>query len=141
MNIGEVSRRSGLSDKTIRYYESIDLVHPLRNDNGYRTFRESDLETLIFLGRSRSLGFSIEDCRTLLLLNEDESRSSKEVKQIAQQHLAEIENKISNLREMQRALSVLVDSCAGDSGRECPILESLGQPDDGKGERGSRAEG
>jgi Cu(I)-responsive transcriptional regulator len=130
MNIGEVSRRSGLSDKTIRYYESIDLVRPMRNDNGYRTFRESDLGKLIFLGRSRSLGFSIEDCRTLLQLNEDESRSSKEVKQIAQQHLDQIEKKITNLRDMQRALSKLVDSCAGDSRRECPILESLGQSDE-----------
>jgi len=130
MNIGEVSRRSGLSDKTIRYYESIDLVQPMRHDNGYRTFRESDLEKLVFLGRSRSLGFSIEDCRTLLLLNEDESRSSKEVKQIAQKHLDLIEKKITNLLDMQRTLSDLVDSCAGDNRRECPILDSLGQSDD-----------
>jgi len=130
MNIGEVSRRSGLSDKTIRYYESIDLVQPMRHENGYRTFRESDLERLIFLGRSRSLGFSIEDCRTLLLLNDDESRSSKEVKQIAQKHLDQIEKKITNLLDMQHTLSALVDSCAGDSRRECPILDSLGQSDD-----------
>ena len=114
----------------IRYYESIDLVRPMRNDNGYRTFRESDLGKLIFLGRSRSLGFSIEDCRTLLQLNEDDSRSSKEVKQIAQQHLDQIEKKITNLLDMQRALSKLVDSCAGDSRRECPILDSLGQTDE-----------
>ncbi len=130
MNIGEVSRRSGLSDKTIRYYESIDLVKPMRHDNGYRTFRESDLKKLVFLGRSRSLGFSIEDCRTLLLLNEDESRSSREVKQIAQQHLDQIDKKISNLLDMQRSLALLVESCAGDNRRECPILDSLGQPDD-----------
>ena len=128
MNIGEVSRRSGLSDKTIRYYESIDLVKPMRHDNGYRTFRESDLDKLIFLGRSRSLGFSIEDCRTLLLLNEDESRSSKEVKKVAQQHLDQIEKKISNLLDMQRTLSTLIESCAGDGRRECPILDSLCQP-------------
>jgi len=129
MNIGEVSRRSGLSDKTIRYYESIDLVQPMRHDNGYRTFRESDLQKLIFLGRSRNLGFSIEDCRNLLLLNENETRSSKEVKSIAQQHLKQIDKKISNLLEMQRTLSLLVESCAGDNRRECPILESLGTPE------------
>jgi Cu(I)-responsive transcriptional regulator len=127
MNIGEVSRRSGLSDKTIRYYESIDLVRPQRNDNGYRIFRDADLEKLIFLGRSRSLGFSIEDCRTLLLLKDDDSRSSKEVKQIALKHLGQIEKKIASLQEMQRTLSPLVDSCAGDHRRECPIIDSLTQ--------------
>lgn len=127
MNIGEVSRRSGLSDKTIRYYESIDLVRPQRNDNGYRIFREADLEKLIFLGRSRSLGFSIEDCRTLLLLKDDDSRSSKEVKQIALKHLNQIEKKIASLQEMQRTLSPLVDSCAGDHRHECPIINSLTQ--------------
>jgi len=128
MNIGEAARRSGLSDKTIRYYETIDLVQPKRNENGYRTFTESDLQKLIFLGRSRNLGFSIDDCRILLQLNEDETRSSKEVKQIALLHLEQIEKKIASLHEMQCTLSTLVDSCAGDSRRQCPILESLGTP-------------
>ena len=68
MNIGEVSERSGLPPKTIRYYEDINLVRPLRSDNGYRSFRESDIHKLAFLGRARALGFSIEDCRTLLSL-------------------------------------------------------------------------
>ena len=57
MNIGEVSERSGLPPKTIRYYEDINLVRPLRSDNGYRSFRESDIHKLAFLGRARALGF------------------------------------------------------------------------------------
>ena len=97
----------------------------MRNDNGYRTFRESDLQKLIFIGRSRNLGFSIEDCRNLLQLNEDDKRSSKEVKEIAQLHLTQIDKKIESLLEMQQTLSKLVNSCAGDNRRECPILESL----------------
>ena len=71
MNIGEVAERTSLPTKTIRYYEDIGLVRPLRSDNGYRAFRESDLHKLAFLGRARALGFSIEDCRTLLALYED----------------------------------------------------------------------
>ena len=55
MNIGEVSERSGLPPKTIRYYEDINLVRPLRSDNGYRSFRESDIHKLAFLGRARAL--------------------------------------------------------------------------------------
>lgn len=62
MNIGDVSSRSGLPVKTIRYYEDIGLVSPPRGSNGYRRFREQELHKLSFLGRARSLGFTIEDC-------------------------------------------------------------------------------
>ena len=68
MNIGDVSARSGLTAKTIRYYEDIGLVSPLRDTNGYRAFREKELHKLAFLSRARSLGFTIEDCRALLAL-------------------------------------------------------------------------
>ena len=57
MNIGEVSERAGLPPKTIRYYEDIGLVRPLRSDNGYRAFRESDIHKLAFLGRCSNTGF------------------------------------------------------------------------------------
>ena len=83
MNIGEVARRSGLPAKTIRYYEDIGLITPMRCENGYRAFRESDVHKLGFLGRARALGFSIEDCRTLLALWEDRNRASADVRRVA----------------------------------------------------------
>lgn len=125
MNIGDVAQRSGLPAKTIRYYEEIGLIKPLRDANGYRAFRDSDLHKLAFLGRARALGFRIEDCRVLLQLYEDDSRTSAEVKRIAQDHLAQIEQKIADLSEMRATLSDLVRSCAGDDRPDCPILESL----------------
>ncbi|RVT85735.1 Cu(I)-responsive transcriptional regulator [Rhodobacteraceae bacterium CCMM004] len=128
MNIGDVAARSGLPPKTIRYYEEIGLVTPARGANGYRTFRDADVHKLAFLGRARALGFSIEDCRALLHLWEDQSRASAEVKEIAQHHLGEIERKIAGLQEMRATLSDLVRSCAGDDRPDCPILESLAQP-------------
>jgi len=126
MNIGDVATLSGLPAKTIRYYEEIDLIKPLRDTNGYRAFRETDLHKLAFLGRARALGFSISDCRNLLELYEDESRTSAEVKGIAKLHLAQIEQKIVDLREMHATLSNLVATCAGDDRPDCPILQSLG---------------
>lgn len=127
MNIGEVARRSGLPAKTIRYYEEIGLIRPQRGANGYRAFRETDLHKLAFLGRARALGFSIEDCRNLLQLYEDETRTSAEVKQIARKHLSDMARKIEDLREMQTTLATLIDACAGDSRPDCPILSSLGR--------------
>ena len=125
MNIGQVAERSGLPPKTIRYYEDIGLVTPMRSDNGYRTFSEQDLHKLRFLSRARALGFSIEDCRTLLALYEDDHRASAEVRHIARRHLNEIEAKITDLNAMRETLTHLVDTCAGDDRPDCPILSDL----------------
>ena len=126
MNIGDVSAHSGLPAKTIRYYEDIGLVKPLRDANGYRAFREKELYKLAFLGRARSLGFTIDDCRALLALYEDETRASADVKRIANEHLEKIEDKIAGLEAMRETLSHLIEACAGDHRPDCPILEDLG---------------
>lgn len=126
MNIGDVSNQTGLPAKTIRYYEDIGLVKPLRDDNGYRRFRSQDVHKLNFLGRARALGFTIEDCRTLMALYEDETRASADVKKVARAHMAQIEAKISDLNAMRDTLSHLIDACAGDDRPDCPILQDLG---------------
>ncbi|WP_170353378.1 Cu(I)-responsive transcriptional regulator [Ruegeria lacuscaerulensis] len=126
MNIGDVSARTGLPAKTIRYYEDIGLVKPLRDNNGYRVFRSQDVHKLNFLGRARALGFTIEDCRTLMALYEDETRASADVKKVARAHLAQIEAKIADLNAMRDTLGHLVDACAGDDRPDCPILQDLG---------------
>ena len=128
MNIGDVSRLSGLPAKTIRYYEDIGLIQPQRGDNGYRRFRDSDLHKLAFLGRARHLGFSIEDCRTLLALYEDRGRASADVKQVARQHLERIDSKLKELNQMRETLATLVSACAGDDRPDCPILADLAAP-------------
>ncbi len=127
MNIGDVSARTGLPTKTIRYYEDIGLVRPLRDANGYRRFREADMHKLGFVGRARALGFSIEECRDLLALYEDEERASADVRQIAIGHLEEIERKIAALSDMRDTLKGLVHACAGDQRPNCPILKELSE--------------
>ncbi len=125
MNIGEISERTGLPAKTIRYYEDIGLISPMRDANGYRNFAENDAHKLAFLGRARTLGFSIEDCRTLLALYEDQSRASADVKHVATEHLRQIEDKIAQLESMRQTLRHLVSACAGDNRPDCPILSDL----------------
>lgn len=132
MNIGEVAERSGIPPKTIRYYEDIGLVRPRRSGNGYRAFQDTDLHKLAFLGRARELGFSIEDCRTLLSLYEDQTRESAQVKAIAEEHLSAIDQKITRLRAMRNTLSHLVHSCHGDHRPDCPILSDLAGEDKGQ---------
>lgn len=126
MNISDAATRAGLPPKTIRYYEEIGLIKPLRDANGYRAFRDSDLHKLVFLGRARALGFTIENCRALLALWEDKSRANADVRTIARDHLSQIETKIADLTAMRDTLTNLVQTCAGNSRPDCPILISLG---------------
>ncbi|WP_375550897.1 Cu(I)-responsive transcriptional regulator [Rhodophyticola porphyridii] len=127
MNIGDVAERTGLPAKTIRYYEEIGLVHPLRGTNDYRSFTDAHVHKLAFLGRARGLGFSIEECRALLALYEDRGRASADVKRIAKTHLAEIEEKMKELSAMRDTLADLVEKCAGDHRPDCPILKDLSE--------------
>ena len=125
MNIGAASKQTGLPPKTIRYYEEIGLVHPERRANAYRDYSAENIHKLRFIQRARSLGFSVEDCRQLMSLYEDKSRASADVKQLAQQHLAEIDRKIEELSNMHDVLSHLVKSCRGDARPDCPIIDQL----------------
>jgi len=125
MNISQVADKAGLPPKTIRYYEDIGLVKPPRDANGYRAFRDTDLHKLAFLGRARSLGFSIDDCRRLMALYEDRDRASADVKALARQHLTQIEAKLAELSAMKGTLTHLIDCCAGDDRPDCPILADL----------------
>ena len=127
MIISHVSARTGLPAKTIRYYEDIGLIKPLRDANDYRAFRDSDVHKLAFLGRARALGFTIENCRALLALWEDKSRASADVRAIAADHLQQIEAKIADLSAMRDTLTDLVRTCAGNARPDCPILASLGR--------------
>ncbi|MEJ5216661.1 Cu(I)-responsive transcriptional regulator [Cognatishimia sp. D5M38] len=125
MNIGQVAKSSGIPVKTIRYYEEIGFIRPDRDANGYRNFDDRDLHKLAFIGRARSLGFTIEECRALLALYEDQSRASADVKRLAMDHLKDIDAKIAALKSMRDTLSDLVTSCAGDDRPDCPILNDL----------------
>ena len=126
MKIGDVSTRSGVSQRMIRHYEAIGLIPAApRRDSGYRDYDERDLHTLRFIGRARDLGFSIEEIGQLLALWLDSSRASAEVKALALAKAAELDDKARKLDEMRRSLEHLAASCHGDDRPDCPILGNL----------------
>lgn len=126
MNIGQAADRSGVPAKTIRYYESIGLIPEAgRTASGYRAYHRKDVETLRFIQRARSLGFSVRDVGNLLALWRDRSRASAEVKRVATDHIGEIERKIAELEAMRRTLLELTRRCHGDDRPDCPIIEEL----------------
>lgn len=125
-NIGETANASGVSAKMIRHYESIGLISAAqRTDAGYRLYSERDVQVLQFIHRSRELGFSLDQIKTLLALWQDKQRASKDVRAMAKQHIAELDQKIANMQAMKRTLEKLATKCHGDDRPECPILDDL----------------
>lgn len=128
MNIGEASVRSGVSAKMIRYYEQVGLLPaPSRSTAGYRRYDENAVQSLRFLGRARTLGFSMEQMRNLLALWKDEHRASADVKRLALQHASALDEKAQAIAEMSRALRHLADRCGGNDRPDCPILDELAE--------------
>ncbi|MCE3607270.1 Cu(I)-responsive transcriptional regulator [Massilia sp. P8910] len=126
MNIGETAKASGVSAKMIRHYESIGLIgEAQRTDAGYRVYGPQDVQVLQFIHRSRELGFSLEQIKTLLALWQDKHRASKDVRAMAKQHIAELDKKINAMQSMKRTLEKLAGACHGDDRPDCPILDDL----------------
>ena len=126
MNIGEAARASGVSAKTIRYYEAARLIITAEGSvGGYRVYTQADVYVLRFIKRARDLGFSIDRIRRLLDLCGDKSRASRDVKRLALDHIAEITAKIAAMSTVRDALQELADKCDGNDRPECPILHDL----------------
>lgn len=132
MNIGEAARASGVSEKMIRHYESIGLLHPARQANGYRRYSEAEVAVLRFIRHARDLAFPLEEVRRLLTLWQDRSRTSAEVRGIALAHVAALEEKARTLQAMAASLRHLASHCHGDARPDCPILDELAQSERGK---------
>jgi Cu(I)-responsive transcriptional regulator len=128
MNIGQASKASGVSPKMIRYYDEIGLVRPAnRTDANYREYGQRELNELRFIKRARNLCFSMEEITHQLSLWRERQRPSREVKAIADRHVADLDARIAEMQAMADTLRRLSHSCAGDDRPDCPILADLTQ--------------
>jgi MerR family mercuric resistance operon transcriptional regulator len=128
MPIGELSRLSGVKAETIRYYEQVRmLAPPPRTAGGRRVYASKDLRVLLFIRRSRELGFSLDEIRALLKLGGPEKASCREVRGIAAHHLEDIRTKLADLKKLERLLATTVAKCSGSTAPDCPVLDILDQ--------------
>jgi Cu(I)-responsive transcriptional regulator len=126
VNIGQASKASGVTTKMIRYYDEIGLVQPAsRTDSNYREYDERQINELRFIKRARGLGFSMEEITQLLSLWRDRTRPSRDVKAIADRHVADLDARIAEMQAMAETLRHLSHCCAGDDRPDCPILADL----------------
>ena len=123
--IGELSRRIGVNIETIRYYEKIKVLPPPpRTVSGRRVYGRAEVRKLAFIRRARELGFTLDEIRTLLGLV-DRGYSCGQVQTLTRHHLADIHQKISDLRRMERILKKTSEQCSGREVPECPIIDVL----------------
>jgi MerR family transcriptional regulator, copper efflux regulator len=130
MKIHEASELSGLSAKTIRYYESVGLVpEPQRAKNGYRDYAEQDVHFLEFVHLARVLGFTVEDCELLISLYLDRDQSPDAVIASAERKIFEIEEKLCQLTCLSSALEELIVRCQHDDRPKFPLLKRYSEED------------
>lgn len=126
ITIGELSKQTGCHIETIRYYERIGLLaRPPRTEGGHRIYDNEQLKRLVFIRRSRELGFSLEEIRTLLRLVDGKRYTCQEVKRLTDRHLADVTKKISDLRKLQKTLRTISSQCEGGLVPDCPIIDAL----------------
>lgn len=126
MNISEISQASGLTAKSIRFYEEKGIIQPpARSENGYRIYTEQHLVDLHLIAQAKRVGFSLEECKSLVSLAHDPERKSQVVKAKAQQKLRQVKSKLAELESIRNQLEQWIDECPGDEGSHCPILGHL----------------
>ena len=126
MSIGALSRLTGVNIETIRYYERIKMLPiPPRTASGRRVYGSYEARILAFIRRSRELGFSLDQIRTLLRLGGPEKASCREVREVAAHHLEDIRAKLGDLKKLERLLAKTVARCTGKTAPDCPVLDIL----------------
>ena len=125
MFIKDLSKKLKITTRAIRHYEEIGIITSKRMENNYRYFDESNLDKLKFLVRARKLGFSLEECKELIKLFENDNRKSENVRNIAKNKLENIDKQIQELKDLKKSLEWLVQKCPGDGKPDCPIINEL----------------
>jgi MerR family mercuric resistance operon transcriptional regulator len=126
LSIGELSRLTDVNIETIRYYERAGIMPPPpRTEGGRRMYAQDHLKRLTFVRRSRELGFSLDEVRALLGLVGGRTLTCAEVRNMARGHIAQIQQRVNDLKKLERALTDLVDRCHGKKVPECPLLDTL----------------
>jgi MerR family mercuric resistance operon transcriptional regulator len=101
------------------------LSPPPRTASGRRVYDSTDHRILVFIRRSRELGFSLDEIRALLRLGGPEKASCREVREIATHHLEDIRSKLHDLKKLERLLATTVSRCSGRTAPDCPVLDIL----------------
>lgn len=123
--IGEMSKRLGVSVDTLRYYEKIGLLPSVhRKSSGLRLYGKQDISRIKFIKRSQRMGFSLDEIKKLLQFREAPQKAKPEVRQLADKKLQDIKNHMDDLKILQHEFQLLINLCTEED-ESCPILEAM----------------
>jgi DNA-binding transcriptional MerR regulator len=133
--IGQVAHETGISIDTIRFYEKHGLLkRSPRTEGGFRLFGAGDIETLNFVRKAQELGFSLNEIRELLMLRAEHVPACSHVKELLEQKLTAVGQKITELQSLERSLKAALRKCKRElktatAGPEecCPVLDDINQ--------------
>ena len=125
MKIGEVAIKAGVTNRAIRHYEELNLIKSRRLSNNYREYSKEALDKVKFISRARKLGFSIDECASLISLFDNQRRKSIEVRKIAIIKNDELKRQIQELKDLHKSLEWLIKKCPGNDKPNCPIIDEL----------------
>jgi DNA-binding transcriptional MerR regulator len=131
VKIGELSKSSGLSIKTIRYYEDLDLIQAVkRTKGGFRLFEEkTTLMRLQFIKQAQRLGMSLEEIRQILEVRDRGELPCQDVKQKLEDKVAQINDQIQALEHLKNQIQSLLAGAdpileTPPDDRICPIIQN-----------------
>jgi len=124
LTIGKLATRAGVNLETIRYYERTGLiVQPDKPPGGFRHYDSAILERILFIKKAQTLGFRLDEIRTLLELSVGHCT---EIQSIAEEKLEHVQQKIRDLGQLESVLTDLVKQCRARADKAgCPIVEAL----------------
>ena len=127
LTTGQLAKQAKVNLETIRYYERRGLLlEPPRNQSGHRRYTLDSLRRTEFIKRAQSLGFSLNEILDLLSLRVGAGRTCADVKTHVEAKIKDVQEKIADLKEIEKALRRLADKCSGKGPvGQCPILEDL----------------
>jgi MerR family mercuric resistance operon transcriptional regulator len=126
MRRGELAQRSGCNIETVRFYEKQGLLPaPPRTAGGHRDYDHEHLKRLTFIRRSRELGFTLDQVRSLLGLVDGGEWTCAEVRAMTVEHSADVRRKIADLEKLAQVLEDMAAQCDGGAVPECPIIDTL----------------
>ena len=130
LNIGVLSKETGVKVVTIRFYEKIGvLAAPPRSAGNYRIYGQQHVRRLHFVRRCRDLGFSLDQIQDFLQLSSANGSSCAEVCKISRRHLKDVESKLADLKRLASELRRITSSCSGTRPiSQCRIIEALSKP-------------
>lgn len=126
---GELATRTDCNIETVRYYEQVGLLPPPpRSAGGHRLYGKDLVKRLIFIRKSRELGFTLEEIRELLRLVDGRKYTCAQVETLAHEHVKDIRRKIADLKRLKTVLEAMASQCSGGTIPECPIIDALFDP-------------